>query len=292
MAGQDWWGAPQWAAYLEHKELPIKAASKTALARLEEEGEENRSGHEYAALLLDDPLLALRLLRDANRRLPRHLARDITTPLGILLALGTSQFKREVREAPEATEDNQGFIAAELRATLGARIAFAWGSLHYDLDQGELALAALLAETGEIELWAFAPELPQKALDELRAGRASRSDQAQRQALGFTFRDLSLELIERGGLPPLIKQLIRGDEGLRARLARLAVDTGRHLSYGASDPALPHDLLTAARLTHAPLATVAQGLPSLSDDARDALVASATTLEQNADINDPPLQPD
>ena len=107
MAGQDWWGAPQWAAYLEYKELPIKAASKAALARLEEEGEENRSGHEYAALLLDDPLLALRLLRDANRRLPRHLARDITTPLGILLALGTSQFKREVREAPEAAEDNQ-----------------------------------------------------------------------------------------------------------------------------------------------------------------------------------------
>ncbi len=280
MAGQDWWGAPQWAAYLEHKELPIKAASKAALARLEEEGEENRSGHEYAALLLDDPLLALRLLRDANRRLPRHMARDITTPLGILLALGTSQFKREVRDAPETTENNQGFIAAELRATLGARIAFAWGSLHYDLDQGELALAALLAETGEIELWAFAPELPQKALDEMRAGRASRSDQAQRQALGFTFRDLSLELIERGGLPPLIKQLIRGDEGLRARLARLAVDTGRHLSYGRKDPALPHDLMTAAKLTHAPLAIVAQGLPTLNEEEREVLVAAATALEE------------
>lgn len=278
MAGQDWWGAPQWAAYLEYKELPIKAASKAALARLEEEGEENRSGHEYAALLLDDPLLALRLLRDANRRLPRHLARDITTPLGILLALGTSQFKREVREAPEAAEDNQGFIAAELRATLGARIAFAWGSLHYDLDQGELALAALLAETGEIELWAFAPELPQKALDEMRSGRASRSDQAQRQALGFTFRDLSLELIERGGLPPLIKQLIRGDEGLRARLARLAVDTGRHLSYGRNDPALPHDLLAVSRLTHAPLATVAQGLPTLDEAERETLLAAANAL--------------
>lgn len=276
MAGQDWWGAPQWAAYLEYKELPIKAASKAALASLEEGGEENLSGHQYAALLLGDPLLALRLLREANRRLPRHLAHDITTPLGILLALGTQQFKTQIRSAPEAAEGNQGFMATEHRASLGARIAFAWGSLHHDLDQGELALAALLADAGEIELWAFVPELPQKALDELHSGRASRSDQAQRQACGFTFRDLSLELIERGGLPPLIKQLIRGDEGLRAQLARLAVDAGRHLSYGPNDPALPHDLIAAAKLTHAPLATVAQGLPYLTDEARELLLQAAT----------------
>ena len=278
MSGHEWWGAPQWAAWLENKELPIKAASKEALLRLEEGGEENLTGHQYAALLLDDPLLALRLLREANRRLPRRMAHDITTPLGILLALGTEQFKRQIRDAPEAAGGNQGFMAAEQRSSLGARIAFAWGSLHHDLDQGELALAALLAEAGEIELWAFVPELPQKALAELHSGRASRSDQAQRQACGFTFRDLSLELIERGGLPPLIKQLIRGDEGLRAQLARLAVDTGRHLSYGPADPALPHDIVAAGKLTHAPLATVVQGLPLLTDEERESLLHTATAL--------------
>lgn len=282
MAGHDWWGAPQWAAWLEYKELPIKAASKAALAQMEEHGEENLSGHEYAALLLDDPLLALRLLREANHRLPRRLARDITTPLGVLMALGTEQFKRQIRDAPEAAGGNQGFMASEQRSSLGARIAFAWGSLHHDLDQGELALAALLADAGEIELWAFEPELPQKALDELHAGRASRSDQAQRQACGFTFRDLSLELIERGGLPPLIKQLIRGDEGLRARLARLAIDTGRHLSYGPTDPALPHDLIAACKLTHSPVATVLQGLPYLTDEEREALLQTAAALSEPA----------
>ncbi|MDP2433582.1 MAG: HDOD domain-containing protein [Pseudomonadota bacterium] len=280
MVGHDWWGAPQWAAHLEYKELPIKAASKAALASLEEGGEENLSGHQYAALLLGDPLLALRLLREANRRLPRRLARDITTPLGILMALGTQQFKSQIRNAPEADEANQGFMDVEQRATLGARIAFAWGSLHHDLDQGELALAALLADAGEIELWAFVPELPERALDKLRTGVASRSDQAQRLACGFAFRDLSLELIERGGLPPLIKQLIRGDEGLRAQLARLAVDAGRHLSYGHNDPALPHDLIAAAKLTHAPLATVALGLPSLTEEERETLVQAATTLSE------------
>lgn len=35
MAGQSWWGATQWAAYLVHQEQPIKAASKTARSRWE-----------------------------------------------------------------------------------------------------------------------------------------------------------------------------------------------------------------------------------------------------------------
>lgn len=278
MPGHDWWGAPQWAAWLEYKDLPIRAASKAALVELEESGEENLSGHQYAGLLFDDPLLALRLLRDANRRLPRHLARDITTPLGILLTLGTEQFRQEVHKAPAAASGNVGFMAAERRASLSSRIAHAWGGLHHDLDQGELALAALLAEAGEIELWAFVPELPQKALDELRSGRASRSDQAQRQACGFSFRDLSLELIERGSLPLLIKQLIRGDDGLRARLARAAVAAGRHLSNGPDDPGLPHDIIAAAELTHAPLSAVVQCLPELDEEARKGLLAVAEGL--------------
>jgi len=251
MAGHEWWGAPQWAAWLGNKELPIKAASKEALMRLEEGGEENLTGHQYAALLLDDPLLALRLLREANRRLPRRMAHDITTPLGILMALGTEQFKRQIRDAPEAAGGNQGFMASEQRASLGARIAFAWGSLHTTSTRVNWHSPPCSPSRRNRTL-GFRAELPQKALDELHSGRASRSDQAQRQACGFAFRDLSLELIERGGLPPLIKQLIRGDEGLRAQLARLAVDTGRHLSYGPADPALPHDIVAAGKLTHAP----------------------------------------
>ena len=282
MAGYEWWGAPQWAAYFEHKDLPINAASKAAFSRLEEDGEERLSGHEYAALLLDDPLLALRLIKEANHRLPRHLARDITTPLGVLMALGTEQFKEQIRQAPVVEEGNTGFMASEHRSALGARIAFAWGGLHYDLDQGELALAALLADAGEIELWAFAPELPRKALDELQSGHATRSDQAQQQACGFAFRELTLLLIEKWNLPSLILKLIRGDEGLRARIARLAVNTGRHLSYGHDDAALPHDMVEASQLTHATIPNVVHCLPGLNAEEQEALIRAAEDLAGQA----------
>ncbi len=272
MTGHAWWGAGQWAAFLEYKEQPIKASSKAALAALEAGAEDTLSAQAYSALLLEDPLLALRLLREANKRLPRRLARDITTPLGVILALGTQQFKEQIRSAPEVGEDNAGFMACEARASRAARIAVAWGALRHDLDPGELAMAALLANAGEIELWAFVPELPQKALDELHSGRAQRSDQAQRQACGFPFLDLTLLLIENWTLPQLIKQLIRGDEGMRARMARLAVNAARHLGNGLDDAALPDDMKEAVKLTGATLDVVVGVLPDLSPEEKAVLL--------------------
>ncbi|MDP2786543.1 MAG: HDOD domain-containing protein [Pseudomonadota bacterium] len=284
MIGQSWWEAAQWAAYLEHQEQPIKASSKAALRVLEEHAGEGRrsdtlSGQAYAALMLDDPMLALRLIREANKRLPRRMARDITTPLGVMLALGTVAFREQIDTAPEISEENTGFMTCEARTSLAARIAYAWGALHYDLDSGELAMAALLANAGEVELWAFVPELPQKALDELHSGRATRSEAAQRQACGFAFLDVTLLLIDAWNLPQLIKQLIRGDEGLRARLARLAVNTARHLSNGASDPALPDDLREAAKLTGTTLSVVISALPDISAEEKAVLLEATEAAE-------------
>jgi hypothetical protein len=272
MAGQSWWGAAQWAAYLEHQEQPIKAASKLALRAMEEAASETLSGYAYAALMLEDPMLALRLIKEANKRLPRRLARDITTPLGVVMALGTTAFREQIEIAPEIASENTGFMACEARASLAARIAFAWGTLHYDLDAGELAMAALLANAGEVEMWAFKPELPQAALDELHSGRAARSEVAQRQACGFAFLDVTLLLIDTWNLPQLIKHLIRGDESLRARLARLAVNTARHLSNSAADPALPDDICEAAKLTGATLSMVISTLPGVSDEDKAGLL--------------------
>jgi|GEM_PF-1994057 len=282
MAGHAWWGATQWAAYLVHQEQPIKAASKMALRELEITGGDTLSAHAYAGLMLDDPMLALRLIKAANDRMPRRMARDITTPLGVVMALGTDALRRLIETAPEVSPDNVGFMTCEARYALAARIAAAWGALHYDMDASELAMAALLANAGEVELWAIAPELPQRALDELKSGRAERSEAAQRQACGFAFLDITLLLIDAWSLPQLIRQLIRGDEGQRARLARLAVNTARHLSNGADDPALPDDMREAAKLTGATLGQVVAALPDIGAAEKAALLTIVEPPEQPA----------
>ena len=275
MTWHKWWGASQWAAYLEHMELPVKAASKRALADLEESRGDLLSPKELADLMLGDPLLALRLLKDANQRLPRRMARDITTPLGVVLALGSTRFSEQLAEAPEVDDTNHGFIQCEGRATRSARIAAVYGAYHHDLDPAELALAALLSDAGEIELWAFAAELPQAALEELRSGRSKRSEEAQRKACGFAFKEMTLLMCGYWQLPPLILQLIRGDENLRARLARLAAETARHLGNGVTDPALPHDLAEAVKLTGAALSSLVAAFPDLTDEERGVLIAAA-----------------
>lgn len=278
MTWHKWWGASQWAAYLEHMELPVKASSKRALAELEASRGDLLSPRELAELMLDDPLFALRLLKDANQRLPRRMARDITTPLGVILALGSTRFSEQLAQAPEVSDENRGFFEDEANATLAARIATVFGSFHHDLDPGELALSALLANAAEIELWAFAPELPLAAQEEMRRGNAKRSEEAQLKACGFAFKDLTLLMCEHWQLPPLILQLIRGDESLRARMARLAVDTARHLTNGAGDPALPHDMIEASRLTGASVQSLVSGLPRLSEEQRGALLAATEAL--------------
>ncbi|TCJ15333.1 HDOD domain-containing protein [Parasulfuritortus cantonensis] len=282
MTWHKWWGASQWAAYLEPLDPPVKQATKWALDELLANRGDLLAPKDLAGLMLEDPLFSLRLLKEANRRLPRHLARDITAPLGAVLALGTATYSQLLREAEVADENNAGFVVCEWRAVLAARIAHLFGSYHYDLDPDELALATLLANLAEIELWAFAPELPQAALDVLARGGAERSDQAQHQACGFDFRELTLLLCERWQLPTLIVQLIRGDQSLRARLARLAVDTARHLGNGPDDPALPHDVAEAAHLTGASLATVVQSLPILGSSEKAVLLAAAEACQGNA----------
>lgn len=278
MTWHKWWGASQWAAYLEHMDLPVKGASKRALAELEERKGDLLAAKDLADLILDDPLFALRLLKDANQNLPRRMARDITTPLGVILALGTSRFSAQLAQAPEVDQGNQGFFDCEARATLAARVARVLGSFHYDLDPGELAMAALLSCAGEIELWAFAPELPRAAEELQHSGVARRSEDAQIKACGFAFKDLTLLMCEHWQLPSLILQLIRGDESVRAKLARLSVDMARHLGNGASDQALPNDLAEAARLTGAHVAAVAAALPLLTDEEKSALAAAAEPL--------------
>jgi HD-like signal output (HDOD) protein len=282
MKWHTWWRETQWTAYLEHMELPVLASSQQALVDLEASRGEMLAASELADLLLNDPLLALRLLKDANQRLPRHLSRDITTPLGIVLALGTERFRQQIDAAPKADSSNTGFFDCLSRAVLSARIATALAGLHYDLDPGEVALATLLSNAGEMELWAFAPDLPHAAREELHSGRATRSEQAQFQTCGFAFKSLTLLLIEHWNLPTLIRQLIRGDTGQRAQLARLARDMARHISHSNSDPALPDDVRLAAKLTNARMETVIQALPVLNEADKSALLDALTGQETAA----------
>jgi HD-like signal output (HDOD) protein len=245
---QKHWGVDQWAAYLSNQVVPCMPRSKLMLKALEETQGENLSAADLTALVIGDPFLCLRLLREAEKRRTQRLGHDTTTALGAVMQLGVKSFRNLLLGSPETKEDNFGLQACSARAIIASQIAQMWGKARADIAPEEVAMAALLAEIGELLLWHFAPELPQAAQDALEKGRAPRSADAQQHACGFRFRDLSLKCATVWGLPQLLIQLIRGVENTRANLCKLYLDTARHLAAGADNPALPDDLAQAKRL--------------------------------------------
>ena len=138
----------------------------------------------------------------------------------------------------------------EARSSLASRVALRWASGRSDMSPVEVALAALLSDTGELLLWLYAPELGQAALDELHSGRAKRSSQAQSQACGFDFKQLTIRCAEIWNLPTLLLKLLRGAETERAMLTRTCTNFARHLmnTDESSDQALASDLVDAHKL--------------------------------------------
>ena len=201
-------------------------------------------------------------------------------------AVGVRQFSRLLLSSPEIDEGNAGLIKVEMRASLASHIARAWSTGRMDINPDEVAVAALLGGTGDLLLWAYAPEIPARAEAELHSGRARRSAQAQQQACGFTFKELTLLCAERWHLPALLIQLLRGADTLRARLTRTCSNTARHLldDSETATQALTCDLVEAAELVpNASLEWLASALPMLSEARREAALAEALRLRADAE---------
>lgn len=264
------WRVEQWAAYLTAQQLPVMARSKVALIALEAQGQV--SGKDLAGLADDDPFLCLCLLREAENRRSSRLGHETTTPLAAVLQLGETAFRELLFASPETDETNRGLASSESCAVVAGRLAAAWSPARSDISPDELVMAVLLSEIGELMLWHFAPELPQAALDALASGESQRSATAQELSCGFKFKDLTLKCAEIWKLPAILVQLIRGTDSPRANLARLCLDTARHLIAGGDNPALPDDLAAAKLLLpNASLKWLAAQLVGLPEERQQEL---------------------
>lgn len=273
------WNVGSWSAFLVERELPAMPRSKALLRNLEEERQDELSARELADIAAMDPFLCLRLLREAEKRRTRKLGHDTTTTLGAVMQLGTTAFRDLLLESPETDETNPGLVACEARAVLASRIAVLWSSARADVSPDEVGMATLLADTGELMLWVFAPELPHAAAEALADGRARRSAEAQQMACGFKFHDLTIKCAEMWCLPHLLTELIRGIDNVRANISRLAIDTARHLMASFDNPALPFDLAEAHKLIpQASLEWLAARMVGLDDERQAEVVLKARAL--------------
>ena len=211
---------------------------------------ESSSARVIAAVILQDPLMTLRVLQYIENNRGRRQATDITTIERALVMIGMGPFFRDFADLPTVEDVLKhhpkalvGLLKVIARARKASSWARDWAALRHDLDIDEITVAALLRYVSEMLMWCFAPVLALKARDMQQMDRTLRSTAVQQQVYGIKLDELQLMLARQWRLPELLTTLI--DPGKaelpRVRNVKLACDLARHSANGWNDAALPDD---------------------------------------------------
>lgn len=248
----------EWVAFLGSNEMPILRQT----ARKLEQASQNIDtigGRDIAGIVLQDPLMAVRVLAYIQPFTGKHLRSEITTIANAVMMLGIEPFFRKF-EAPNTIE---AMLKDEPQALLGvlqvirrvqraSRYAHDWAFERHDMNNEEVALAALLHDLAEILLWCFAPGLASEIRDKLLADKTLRSHIAQQAVLGFPLVELQKALCSAWHLPELLNTLMDDSNAHLPRVQNvtLAVNLARHSTDDWTNAALPDDFSAIERLLH------------------------------------------
>lgn len=268
-----------WTLLFSNNGLPILRVTKRRLDEMRADLD-RVDVRELAHLILQDPIMTVRVLAFIQPMRGRSLQRDITTIASAVMMAGIEPFfnqfnelftiEEQVKEAgPQAL---LGVLQIIRRAQRAADYAQEWAVWRQDINMEEVRVAALLHDLAEMLVWCTAPKLGLRIQEQLKAHPGMRSADAQKQILGFTFLEIQRELCRVWHLPPLLQTLIDDDNATLARVrnATLAVRLARHSSHGWDDPALPDDYKDIGQLLNISPEAVRQRLGLEPLPAREA----------------------
>lgn len=273
------WGVAQWVECLKDKALPVLPQTHARLAALKaagREAQESLSARDMADIVFADPYLALKLLRRAEAGRSLQLAHETTTPLAAVLQTGFDELEGLVLGSAVSPAHREGHLRCERRSVRAACIARAWSLHRVDVSPDEVAMAALLAEIGELLLWLYAPDMAEE-----EAGIRDWNDQywalaPRASEMVFTFRQLTVGLAQAWQLPGLVILLIRGVDNVRANISRLATEAAKSLEdQSPLDELLPVLLALLGMMPHAAPGELIAPL-ALEVEAAEALLARLT----------------
>ncbi|MCB1943713.1 MAG: HDOD domain-containing protein [Candidatus Accumulibacter sp.] len=238
-----------WLSLFNAAEMPIL---RQTARRLEEARQhiDRVSGRDITDIVLQDPLLAIRVLAYIQSFGSKHLRSEITNIASAVMMLGVEPFFRKF-ENPITIETMLsrkpqallGVLQVIMRTQRASRYAHDWAFARHDMNVEEVALAALLNDLAEVLLWCFAPEQAIEIRNRLLAEKTLRSSSVQREVLGLALDELQLALCHAWHLPELLTALMDSGSAQLARVqnVKLAVDLARHSVDGWTNAAIPDD---------------------------------------------------
>ncbi len=250
--------ADAWVLSLSTSKLPVLRRTAQALYKLGEQTEVVNS-RTLSAVILQDPLMTLRVFSYLAEHRRNTQLTDVTTIDRALMMIGIGPFFRDfdkllliedhLMDYPKAL---LGLLKVITRSRRASHWAHDWAVHRHDLDVDEITLAALLHDVAEILMWCFAPTLALQVETLKIRDPHLRSVSAQVDVYGITLVELQRALVHFWGLPELLTMLMdhSGAENQRVKNVLLAVDLARHSANGWSDAAIPDDLQAIQTLLH------------------------------------------
>lgn len=274
-----------WVLYFSGADLPVLRHTVRQLDEMRE-NIDRVNGRDISRVILQDPLMTVRVLAYIQPYVGKTLRSDITTIGSAVMMLGVEPFfekfgalptiEQMLKNEPQAMLGTLHLIRRVQRA---AHYAHQWALMRQDMNVEEVTIAALLHDLAEILLWCFAPGLAMDIRNQQQADRSLRSSVAQEKTLGIRLIDLQIALCQAWHLPQLLADLIDQEHADHPRVLNvsLAVNLARHSANGWNDAALPDDFIAICRLLHLN---------------RDSLIARLKlTEEEQAQLPPIPLMP-
>jgi HD-like signal output (HDOD) protein len=247
-----------WVVYFSHIQPPVLRHTVNELERLRENAE-HVNGRVLSSVILQDPMMTLRVLAyiESHRRKSQNA--DITTIERALMMIGIDPFFREFEYLPLVEDSLKpypqallGLLKVIARARRASHWAREWAVLRHDLDVDEITVATLLHDIAEVLMWCFAPQLALQVRDRQVKDRTLRSATVQQEVYNIQLHPLQLALVKVWHLPQLLATLMDRTSAMhpRVRNVTLAVDLARHAANGWDDAALPDDFAAIEDLLH------------------------------------------
>ena len=261
-----------WAAAFDRRQIPVLAATATALADLAEH-EDLADAHLLAETLSADPLMTLKLLRHVAALRAGRDQTDPETATEALVMLGITPFFRDFHDQPVietllagdalALDGMQQVLRRSHRA---AHFAYGFAVHRYDYDATLIHEATLLHDFAELLLWAHAPGLAQRIAHRLQDEPGLRTADAQQAVLGIVLPDLQQALMKAWRLPALLVQIADDHDSIKpqVRNVQLAIRFARHSALSWDNPAMPDDVAAIADLLNMGITPTLQLLRQLN----------------------------
>ena len=268
-----------WVVLFSNNSLPVLRITKRRLDDMRKNLDQV-DARELAHVILQDPIMTVRVLAFIQPVRGRALQHDITTIASAVMMAGIEPFFNQFNDLPTIEGilkgvDQQallGVLQIIRRAQRAADYGQEWAIWRHDTNMEEVRIAALLHDLAEILVWCFAPKLGLDIRSLQIAHPTMRSVDAQKQVVGLAFQDIQLALCRVWQLPDLLLTLINDDncDQPRVRNVGLAVRLARHSAHDWNDPALPDDYRDIGQLLNITPEAVRQRLGLEPMPAREA----------------------